>query len=264
MTGLLASVTTAAEAVLACAAGADIIDLKDPSAGALGALSAPVIRAIVERVGGQRPVSATVGDLPMQPDLVGSAAARVGGLGVDFVKVGIFPGGDLDGCLAALGVPARAGRRIVAVLFADQAPDFALVERARAIGLAGVMLDTADKGGGGLRHHLDLDRLAEFVGRARGAGLLTGLAGSLGLGDIAPLAALRPDYLGFRGALCGTGRTSALDPARLAGVCAALRAAADAQPAVAAARAATATAGAQRAAHSQVSGAPETRVAKST
>jgi uncharacterized protein (UPF0264 family) len=80
-----------------------------------------------------------------------------------------------------------------------------------------------------------------FVATARLNGLLTGLAGSLGLADIPPLAALGPDYLGFRGALCSGGRESALDPAALAAVRAALDAA---QPARASS--ATATAGAQR------------------
>ena len=51
-----------------------------------------------------------------------------------------------------------------------------------------------------------------------------GLAGSLGLADVAPLAELGPDYLGFRGALCGRGgRTAGLDAAAIAEVRAAVR-----------------------------------------
>ena len=88
------------------------------------------------------------------------------------------------------------------------------------------MLDTADKTAGGLRRHLDDRALAGFLSAARAHGLMSGLAGALTLGDAAPLAALGPDYLGFRGALCARGRTGALDPARLAGVRAALRSAA--------------------------------------
>lgn len=261
MTGVLASVRSVAEAALVLEAGADFIDLKEPSAGALGALPAETIRAVVAHVAGRRSVSATVGDLPMEPGRIAAAVSRTAALGVDIVKVGVFPGGDPEGCLAVLADAAGQGRRIVLVMFADLGPDFALVERARDLGLAGVMLDTAEKGGGGLRRHLGPDRLASFVDRARSAGLLTGLAGSLAVSDIPALLPLRPDYLGFRGALCRGGRSGSLDQARVRAVCAAVRA--EAAPS-AAASTATAAAGAQRAAHSRRSGAPATRLAKST
>ncbi len=262
MTGVLASVTSAAEAEIAIAAGADIVDLKNPSKGALGALPDAVIREIAGAVDGCLPVSATVGDLPMEPLTIAAAVARIGDLGVDVVKVGLFPGGDRDGVLDALGVAAASGRRIVLVMFGDQRPDFAVIDRARDLGLAGVMLDTADKRAGGLRRHLSDARLAEFVARARKANLLTGLAGSLAVADIPALLPLGADYLGFRGALCRAGRTTALDPAAARAVCAAVHG--RGQGRSLAVSAAIAAAGAQRAAHSQVSGVPENRLAKST
>jgi uncharacterized protein (UPF0264 family) len=259
MTGILASVTSSGEAQIALACGADIIDLKDPSSGALGALPSATIREAVAQVAGKRPVSATVGDLRMAPQIVADAVERIGACGVDIVKVGLFPGGDRDRCLAALAEAATRGRRVVLVMFADQEPDFAMIERAGALGLAGIMLDTADKQGGGLRRHLDLASLSQFVARAKAAGLLAGLAGSLALADIPALLPLQPDYLGFRGALCRAGRVTALDPARVRAVCAAMR-----DPAsLPAAKAAIAAAGAQRAAHSRISALPETSVAKS-
>jgi uncharacterized protein (UPF0264 family) len=64
------------------------------------------------------------------------------------------------------------------------------------------MLDTAHKNGKTLRHWRKEGELRQFVNRARAHGLLTGLAGSLRREDIAPLLAIEPDYLGFRGALC--------------------------------------------------------------
>lgn len=242
MTQLLASVRTAAEAALAVGGGADIVDLKEPRAGALGALPAPVLAACVAAVAGRRPVSATVGDLPLDPGPVAAAAAAVWATGVDIVKIGLFPG-DLDGCLAALAPQAAAGRRLVAVLFADRAPDFAVLERLAGAGFFGAMLDTADKTAGPLRRHLDEPALARFVGRARALGLLCGLAGSLRLDDVPALLPVAPDYLGFRGALCGSdGRGGALRAEALAAV----------RRAVQPASSATATAGAQRATLSAV------------
>ncbi len=219
MTGLLASVMTPEEAGTAVAGGADIIDLKDPRQGALGALPAATIRACVARVAGRRPVSATAGDLPMEPAIVAAAVERLGALGLDFVKVGIFPGGDVAACLDTLAQQGRRrGVRLVAVLFADQEPDFDLIPLLREHDFAGVMLDTADKAGGGLRDHLSPERLGAFAEAARAADLITGLAGSLRRDDIAALLPLAPDYLGFRGALTRAGRTTGLDPAALAAV----------------------------------------------
>jgi (5-formylfuran-3-yl)methyl phosphate synthase len=222
--GLLASVATLAELDQALALGADIVDLKDPARGALGAWPGALLPEAVGRTGGRRPVSATVGDLPMVPELLAAAARRTAASGVDVVKVGFFAGGDHAACARALAPVAGGGTRLVAVLMADQRPDLGVVAALAEAGFFGAMLDTADKRGGGLRRHLDDPRLARFVADARGSGLLTGLAGSLGLADIGPLVQLGPDYLGFRGALCGGGgRTAGLDAAAFAEIRAAVR-----------------------------------------
>jgi uncharacterized protein (UPF0264 family) len=262
MTGFLASVTSAAEAEMALAAGADIIDLKDPHRGALGALSPSAIRSAMQAVAGRRTVSATAGDLPMQPHVVADAAARIADLGVDIVKVGVFPGGDPAACIAELARLTSRGVRIVAVLFADKTPDFSLIDRLQASQFAGAMLDTADKHEGGLRRHIDGCALGDFIGSVRRCRMISGLAGSLTLADIAPLVRFDPDYLGFRGALCSAGRTSGLDVDRALAVRAALDRARTHQDS--AARIARAAAGAHRAAHSLATASPWTRSAKST
>jgi uncharacterized protein (UPF0264 family) len=143
--------------------------------------------------------------------------------GVDYVKVGFFPSPDSAACLDALSAHAGKGIRLVAVLFGDlgyaglAVPDFA------AAGFAGIMLDTAIKGRGSIRGQIADRELAAFVAAAQASGLLTGLAGSVAITDIAPLIQLRPDYLGFRGALCEGGiRTGGLDAAAFARVRAAI------------------------------------------
>ncbi|MFG1279331.1 (5-formylfuran-3-yl)methyl phosphate synthase [Xanthobacter autotrophicus] len=223
--GLLASVATLAEMEVALSAGADIVDLKNPAEGALGAWAEAPLKAAVARwraAGCVTGLSATVGDQPLDAATILAAARRTAATGVPLVKIG-FPL-PTDGAGAALAPVLEALRplaretRLIAVLFADQEPDLSTIAQFAEAGFHGVMLDTADKAAGGLLAHLGVERLAGFVAEARAAGLLTGLAGSLKLQDIAPLAALKPHYLGFRGALCATGRTSALDPARLARV----------------------------------------------
>jgi len=218
MTALLASLSSLEETkeVLAIECGADVLDFKDPTHGALGAWNSGVLDAAVALVAGRKTTSATIGDLPMKPEMLAAAVRRTAESGVDFVKVGFFPqeeGGEAWGsCLRALAVEATRGARIVAVMFADGAPDFTAIESFAANGLVGVMLDTADKKAGGLRSHLGDAALADFVALAREHRLFCGLAGSLGRDDVLPLLALSPDYLGFRGALCGAaGRTGQLD-----------------------------------------------------
>src|SRR5262249_44035588 len=142
----------------------------------------------------------------------------------------------------------------------DQRPDFALVDRVADAGLAGVMLDTADKTSGGLRRHLDDAALGAFVQRAQARELIAGLAGSLGRGDIAPLLRLAPDCLRFRGAPCSNGRRGTIDEAAIRAV----RAEMGLRQAKRAASAATAAAGAQRAAHSRASASPVNSPATST
>ena len=149
MTLMLASVTSAAEARIAVAAGADIIDLKDPRAGAPGALPAETIRRAVAAVAGARPTSATAGDPPMEPEPVRAAVEATAGTGVDYAKVGLFPGPCKLPCLAALAPLCAQGHKVVIVMFADQQPDLSLIAPIARSGCAGVMLDTAHKDAGG-------------------------------------------------------------------------------------------------------------------
>jgi uncharacterized protein (UPF0264 family) len=211
MTGMLASVANLAEARLVAEAGVDIIDLKNPARGALGALPVEEVARIVQALGGRHPVSATVGDLPMEPGIVAPAVEAMAATGVDYVKIGFFPGGDWSGVIFGLQPLAAAGIRLVAVLFGDCAPDLARVSALAGAGFAGAMLDTADKRKGSLPAVCEPGFLHDFVAEVRGHGLLCGLAGSLRAGDVPLLRALEPDYLGFRGALCGGDRIGNLD-----------------------------------------------------
>jgi FolB domain-containing protein len=216
MTLMLASVTGPAEAEVALQAGADIIDLKDPSAGALRALKPEIVRDTVASVAGRQPTSAVAGDLPMVPDTVREAAETMAATGVDYVKVGIFPSERVREVIRALEETARR-TKLIAVLFADLAPDFELVEECAEAGFAGAMLDTARKDGGRLLNHLDLVSLERFVARCHRHTLIAGLAGSLEPPDVPRLLPLKPDLLGFRSALCRAGeRKSELDPEAIA------------------------------------------------
>lgn len=216
MSKMLASVNSLAEARLVSQFKVDIVDLKQPEQGALGALAVATVAEIVDGLKQQATISATVGDLPMQPELVCEAVQNMAATGVDFVKIGFFPGGDWQGTIAGLSATARQGHALIAVLFADTDPDFAVVESLAAAGFRGVMLDTMDKQRGSLTGLMALEQLRDFVSTAKNHGLLCGLAGSLKAGDIPELLPLNADYLGFRGALCRQScRTAELDESQI-------------------------------------------------
>ncbi len=216
-TRLLVSVRDPREALEAAAAGADLVDAKDPDAGALGALPPDIVRAIAAAVGTRACVSAVAGEAASLGDAV--ARLRVtAACGVAMAKVALPPALVADPALERLA-PVLAALRTpaVAVLFAEDGADPACLPALARAGFAGAMIDTHGKAGLRLGDHLAPEGLARFVAACRALGLLSGLAGSLAIADIPGLAALRPSYLGFRGGLSVAGdRRGRLDPARVA------------------------------------------------
>jgi (5-formylfuran-3-yl)methyl phosphate synthase len=223
---LLVSVRSVDEALAAARGGADFIDLKEPGQGALGELPTAVIRDIVgalQERGIRLPVSATIGDVPMEDlDEMLARVAEVGTCEVDYVKVGIEPG--LAGSVAwqALDALADCGFAIVPVFLADRGIDFSELGHACRLGFPAIMADTADKRAGSLLDAVPAADLQRFVNRVREAGKMVGLAGALRAADAQALAELRPDFAGFRTAVCEGHRAAALDPQRLQALRAAL------------------------------------------
>lgn len=226
MIRLLVSVRSVDEALLVADGGADFIDLKEPARGALGGLPAETIRDIVAALrerGSTLPISATIGDVPMHElDEILSRVAAVGACGVDIVKVGIERGPAAGAVLRAL---AACARPLVPVFIADRGLDERAVSLAQSLGFAGVMVDTADKRAGSLFEALPLEAVQRFVAMAREAGVLVGVAGALRREQAPLVAQLRPDFAGFRSAVCAGERSGALDAQRLRELVAAMRAA---------------------------------------
>jgi len=115
---------------------------------------------------------------------------------------------------------ARAGGSaggIVAVAYADAdralglAP-FALVAEAARAGAEGLLLDTADKSGPGLRRLMTPEALTAFVSSVREAGLFVALAGQLAREDLSFARDAGADIAGVRGAACEGGRGGRVSP----------------------------------------------------
>ncbi len=213
MTKMLASVKDRQEAEIALLNGADIIDLKDPSRGALGAVELDKLLEVKDFIAGRRPLSAACGDLPMHPETIRGKVEEVAATGVDYIKIGFFPTAQLDACIEALK-PLVTHGKLIAVLFADRLLEYDenLIGKLAAAGFHGVMIDTADKAAGRLLDHMTPDQIGHFIKECRAHELMGGVAGSLEAPDVPRLLAFKPDFLGFRSALCaGLGRNSPID-----------------------------------------------------
>ncbi len=217
---LLVSVVDGAEARLALAGGADIIDVKDPSEGALGAPAPSVLDEVVRVVGSAAPVSVALGDLPDLPHTAALAARGAELAGADYVKVGLRGVDALDRAVALMSAVADAvGPRtaVIAAAYADAraldppalAPAW-LPELVARTGIAGALVDTCVKDGRGLYGWLSESEVAELIARTHAAGASFAVAGQLTRDQLSRTPAA--DIVGVRSAVCRDGdRTAELD-----------------------------------------------------
>jgi (5-formylfuran-3-yl)methyl phosphate synthase len=225
---LLVSVTDPGEVRAAIEGGADIIDAKDASRGALGAVAPSVLRGIIGAVGGARPVSVALGDVGAADSSVTRRRAEPPMPGVSFVKLGFAAGVDqreaaayVRSVVASLaGTPTTA---VVLAAYADAGPDRLgrdqVVEIATQCGVAGVLLDTlAKQQSQPLFALLGLDAVAAWVATAHRAGLSVALAGSLGAPEMAVARDIGADVVGVRGAACDGGRLGRVSADRVRGL----------------------------------------------
>src|SRR5215216_3700093 len=104
---LLISVRSRNEALAALHGGANIIDAKEPGAGALGVVSLSTFRSIADCIAGEVPVTAALGDAFDEQSLE-KLAREFGHAGAAFVKVG-FAGIDSQDRVSSLLAAARTG-----------------------------------------------------------------------------------------------------------------------------------------------------------
>jgi uncharacterized protein (UPF0264 family) len=223
---LLVSVTDAYEARVAVEAGVDIVDVKNPAEGSLGAAGPGVIERVRAVVPPERPVSAAIGDLPNLPGTAALAALGAARSGAAYVKVGLWGTSTTNEAVAVLRAAREAvdgGAVVIAGAYADaervpggSLPPQAVVGAARRAGVAGCLLDTAVKDGRGLFEWLTPEALTALVAEGHAAGLEMALAGALRAEDLAVVRATGADIAGVRSAACLDGRrTAPLDARRI-------------------------------------------------
>ncbi|MDD3977735.1 MAG: (5-formylfuran-3-yl)methyl phosphate synthase [Methanomicrobium sp.] len=200
------------------ALSADIIDVKKPSEGSLGANFPWVISEIKSMT--EKPVSAAIGDYSFLPGSASQGAFGAACAGADFVKVGLMFKGD-DNALEFIKAVTKAvkwkfpEKTVVIATYADydrvdSISPFDMAPLAQKAGADIAMIDTAVKDGKGLFDFLNEDELTAFTNKNRELGLKTALAGSLKFDDLELLKRIDPEIIGVRGMVCGGDRSAVI------------------------------------------------------
>jgi len=214
---LLVSPINAVEADAAMAGGADILDVKNPREGSLGANFPWVIRSVAEVAAGRVPVSATIGDFDFKPGTASLAALGAAFSGADYIKVGLLKIRDRDEAAEMLRPLVRsvkefdANKRLVAAAYSDASrvgsiSPMELPEVAAECGADVVMVDTAIKDGKSTFEFMTESEISDFIALGHDLGMEVAIAGTIKFGDLALLKRVDPEIIGVRGAVCGGDR----------------------------------------------------------
>ncbi|MFN3621327.1 MAG: (5-formylfuran-3-yl)methyl phosphate synthase, partial [Nitrososphaerales archaeon] len=207
---LLVSVTSLKEARNAAAGGANIVDVKNPSEGALGA-STPNLLSKIRDALRDVELSATLGDLPNLPGTASFAAFGAAVAGADYVKVGLLGSKALNDAIRLSRKVVKAcrgtGCKVVLAAYADYKRfrglnPLLLPKVASASDADGVLVDVQRKDSGCVFDYLTEDELVKLSAEANELGLISALAGGLKAADVGYVQRLGFQIFGVRRAAC--------------------------------------------------------------
>jgi len=214
---LLVSVRSTEEADLVGNAGVDLIDLKEPKRGSLGAASPDIWEAVVGKWHRRTPVSIALGELPNVADIVQVPPQT------DRVKVGLAGCRQMDHWQSDLGalfdqLPAEVQR--VAVHYADahladSPPLEDVLQMAIQFDCQTFLVDTYDKSGATVFDYLSTTQLTKLRQHLHANDLQFALAGSLQTRHLSSVVKIHPDIVAVRGVVCHRDRTGEIDAQRL-------------------------------------------------
>ncbi len=212
MLRVLISVRSLEEVLPATRGGADIIDLKNPNEGSLGAAFPWIIDELRNFDTNMR-LSVAIGDMPNLPGTASLSALGAAYSGANIIKVGLLGPKTVEEGIFLLKKVVQAVKDydqnilVVGAGYADfktfnGIDSLKIPEICRSAGADVAMLDTFSKDGKKLFDFLDLKKLKLFVDKAHKLNLFAALAGSLESKDIKTINSLGTDIIGFRGAAC--------------------------------------------------------------
>ena len=216
---LLVSPSTIDEAKHSVAA--DIIDVKRPAEGSLGANFPWVIREIKTLLA--KPLSAAIGDFDYKPGGAALAAYGAACAGADYVKIGLAFEGQ-EKAREVIGAVVRAVKNefprkyVVIAAYSDyqrmhSISPFEMAPIAAECGADFAMVDTGIKDRQSTFVFMDEGTLRSFTDTNEKLGLGTALAGAFKFEDIDALKRINPDIIGVRGMVCGGDRNATVQEA---------------------------------------------------
>jgi uncharacterized protein (UPF0264 family) len=208
--GLLVSVRSASEGVVAVLGGASVVDLKEPLRGPLGRADAAVWRETRRAVPAAIPMSVALGEIADWNDRIDLAEIKRSLYNINYIKIGFArTGSDWRTRWREVRKAVSAGRRWVAAIYVDHEraesphPDEIVAEAIALDECVGVLFDTWAKG---VRDGTAIDiSWKPTIDAIRSSGRFIALAGGLDDRAIGGLASLRPDLFAVRGAACRGG-----------------------------------------------------------
>lgn len=209
------------EAIVADQGGADIIDVKNPKEGSLGANFPWIIKSVKEAIGSKKPISATIGDFNYKPGTASLAALGAAVAGAEYIKVGLY---DIQNEKQALDMLVNitkavkdydATKKVVASGYSDykrinSISPLLLPAIGKSAGVDIVMMDTGIKDRRSTFEFMSEKELIEFTSLAKSNGLQSALAGTLKFEDLPILKRIKPDIIGVRGMVCGGDRNTSI------------------------------------------------------
>jgi len=218
---LLVSPKDVEEAKAVIRGNADIVDVKNPKEGSLGANFPWVIKSIKELVekekGDGMKISAAIGNFDYKPGTASLAALGAAAAGAEYIKVGLFGIKTRQEAIDLLTGVVKAvkdfapTKKVVSAFYSDykrinSVSPFEIAAIGEEVDIDVAMVDTGIKDGRTTLELLSEEELKTFVSDSKALGLETALAGSLKFEDIPAIKEIEPDILGVRGMVCGGNR----------------------------------------------------------
>lgn len=218
---LLVSPKDVEEAKAVIRGNVDIVDVKNPKEGSLGANFPWVIKSIKELVekekGDGMKISAAIGNFDYKPGTASLAALGAAASGAEYIKVGLFKIKTRQEAIDLLTGVVKAvkdfapTKKVVSAFYSDykrinSVSPFEIAAIGKEVDIDVAMVDTGIKDGRTTLEFLSEEELKTFFSDSKALGLETALAGSLKFKDIPAIKEIEPDILGVRGMVCGGNR----------------------------------------------------------
>ncbi len=218
---LLVSPKDMEEAKAVIRGNADIVDVKNPKEGSLGANFPWIIKSIKELVEKEKgdgvKISAAIGNFDYKPGTASLAALGAASAGAEYIKVGLFKIKTRQEAIDLLTGVVKAvkdfapTKKVVSAFYSDykrinSISPFEIAEIGKEVDIDVAMVDTGIKDGRTTLEFLSEEELETFVSESKALGLETAIAGSLTFDDIPALKEIKTDIIGVRGMVCGGNR----------------------------------------------------------